>query len=79
MHQGESLLPPGFQVALRYLASKLPHTANYADSFGNADGSPRIQQIEHMRALQAIVIGWEHEVRLQEPLAFIFKQRKERK
>src|SRR6266850_1020213 len=50
------------QVELRAVVRQLAHTQDVALPLGDADGPARIQQVEDVRALEAVVVGGQRQL-----------------
>ncbi len=57
------------QVALGHLARDGAQPAQVGRALGDADGAPRVEHVEQVRALQAVVVGGQDQVVAEQVVA----------
>src|SRR5215468_4273960 len=68
---GEPHPGPRGEIQLRAVVRELPHAQDESLALGDADGSPSVQQVEGVRALQAVVVGGQGEPLLDQRPALL--------
>src|SRR5881296_3872213 len=64
-------------VAAPYPAGELAHAADHPSTLGDADGAARVEQIERVAALAAVIVGREHQLRVEQPSALLLEEAEE--
>src|SRR5690242_2554041 len=62
-----------FEPALTASLGERAHASNVGRPLGHADHAARIEQIEAMTCLDAVIVSWQREFRGHERLAFLFR------
>src|SRR5205814_4854488 len=67
----EFQLRPRRQIAPRAVVGEPAEAEDEALPLRDADGAPRVEQVEGVRALQAVVVRWQRELLLDEAAALL--------
>src|ERR1700694_2722399 len=61
----------GGEIELRAIVRELAHAQDVALPLGHADGAARVEQVEDVRALQAVVVGGQRQLLLDQRAALL--------
>src|SRR5207245_5013517 len=71
LDEGELQLGAREQVPDGAAPRERSHPQDVALPLGHADGAARVEQVEDVRALQAIIVGRQRQLEAQQPVAFL--------